>query len=72
MDNIISTAQDDQPKPPGWVAEFNRQIKPGNWCLPVEDVWRRHGWVPPSRECPETMRKHETYRRWQLAGETQS
>lgn len=44
MDNIINTAQDDQPKPPGWVAEFNRQIKPGNWCLPVEDVWRRHGW----------------------------
>jgi hypothetical protein len=43
MDNVINTAQDDQPKPPGWVAEFNRQIKPGNWCLPVEDGCRPHG-----------------------------
>lgn len=54
----------EKPTAPLWLEEFSRQIKPGNWCIPVEDVWRKYGWVPPSRECPATMRKHETYRRW--------
>ena len=53
---------DDQP--PGWLAEFNRQIKPTNWCIPVEDVWRKYGWVPPSRECPVTMARQHAYRAW--------
>lgn len=30
----------------------------------VESTWRKHGWVPPSKECADTMRKQKAFREW--------
>ena len=30
----------------------------------VQHVWRKHGWVPPSKECADTMRKQKAFREW--------
>jgi hypothetical protein len=57
---------EDENKPPLWLTLMNCQIDPRDWCIPVEQVWRRHGWIPPSTECPETMRKHKAFRTWTL------
>ena len=36
----------------------------------VAATWRKHGWVPPSKECPATMAKQKAFREWsaQLGG----
>jgi type II secretory pathway component PulL len=60
-------------KPPLWLSLMATQIHPADWCIPVEDVWRRAGWVPPSRECPATIAKQQSFRTWTVtlpAGET--
>lgn len=49
---------------PTWLALFQKQRLPENWCIPVEVIWRRYGWVPPSTECADTMLKHKTFRSW--------
>ena len=28
----------------------------------VAATWRKHGWVPPSKECPATMEKQKAFR----------
>jgi hypothetical protein len=35
---------------------------------PVEEIWREHGWIPPSTECPDTMAKHKAFREWSIRG----
>ena len=58
---------------PSWACILKSQIDPSDWCIPVELIWRRHGWVPPSKECPATMAKQVSFRTWQVtlpAGET--
>ena len=65
----------DDKQIPLWVSLFNCQIHPQDWCIPVEDVWRRAGWKPPSRECPQTMAKQQSFRTWIVtlpAGESQA
>jgi hypothetical protein len=43
---------------------IDHQIQPDKWFRPVDQVWREHGWKPPSTECLETMRKHKAFRTW--------
>jgi len=62
-------------KPPLWLDLMACQIHPQDWCIPVETVWRRAGWKPPSTECPETMAKQKSFRTWTVtlpAGEAQA
>ena len=62
-------------KMPLWIDLMACQIHPQDWCIPVETIWRRHGWKPPSKECPETIAKQLAFRTWSLtlpAGESQS
>lgn len=51
-------------KPPAWLELFQHQIPPSQWFRPVEQIWRQHGWKPPSTECPDTMAKHRAFRTW--------
>lgn len=30
----------------------------------VAATWRKHGWVPPSKECAQTMAKQKAFRDW--------
>ena len=58
---------------PLWLDLMACQIHPDDWCIPVETVWRRAGWKPPSKECPETMAKQQSFRTWSVtlpAGES--
>jgi len=58
---------------PSWACILKSQIDPSDWCIPVELIWRKHGWVPPSKECPETMAKQLSFRTWSVntpAGES--
>ncbi len=32
----------------------------------VEEIWREHGWIPPSTECPDTMAKHRAFKEWSI------
>ena len=60
---------------PSWIDLIDHQIQPDKWFRPVDQVWREHGWKPPSTECPETMAKHKAFRTWHLtlpAGESKS
>jgi len=57
---------EDENKPPLWLTLMDCQIDPRDWCIPVEQVWRRHGWIPPSKECVDTMQKHKAFRTWTL------
>jgi len=57
---------EDETKPPLWLTLMDCQIDPRDWCIPVEQVWRRYGWRPPSTECAETMAKHKAFRTWTL------
>jgi hypothetical protein len=34
----------------------------------VEEIWREHGWIPPSTECPDTMAKHKAFKEWSIRG----
>ena len=49
---------------PTWIDLIDHQIQPDKWFRPVDQVWREHGWKPPSTECLETMRKHKAFRTW--------
>lgn len=62
----MTDASQNESQPPEWVVQFKQQISPSNWCIPVESIWRKYGWVPPSKECPETIAKHATFRTWHL------
>ena len=58
---------------PLWACILKSQIDPSDWCIPVELIWRRHGWVPPSKECPATIEKQLAFRTWSVtlpAGES--
>jgi hypothetical protein len=57
---------EDETKPPLWLTLMNCQIDPRDWCIPVEQVWRRHGWIPPSKECADTMAKQQAFRTWTM------
>lgn len=56
----------DDNEPPYWLTLLAHQITPDRWCIPVETIWRRYGWKPPSTECAETMAKHKAFRTWTL------
>jgi hypothetical protein len=49
---------------PQWLDLLDHQIQPDKWFRPVDQVWREHGWVPPSTECKQTMAKHKAFRTW--------
>ena len=49
---------------PSWIDLIDHQIQPDKWFRPVDQVWREHGWKPPSKECPETMAKQQSFRTW--------
>ncbi len=54
-----------------WKELIESQRSPRTF-RPVEEIWREHGWRPPSTECPDTIEKHRAFRSWAMAGDHQS
>jgi hypothetical protein len=50
-----------------WQDLIKAQARKDRFRL-VEEIWREHGWIPPSTECPDTMAKHKAFKEWSIRG----
>jgi hypothetical protein len=57
----------ERPTMNNWRELIENQTKTEKF-RPVEEIWREHGWIPPSTECQETMAKHKAFREWSIRG----
>ena len=47
---------------PEWQRLLDRQpqVPKGH----ISELFKKHGWLPPSTHCPDTMAKHKAFREW--------
>jgi hypothetical protein len=50
-----------------WQDLIKAQTRKDRFRL-VEEIWREHGWIPPSTECQDTMAKHKAFKEWSIRG----